>query len=234
MIDSINIYEKKVEIKTDLIYKAIEIGFTGQLYIKKLLPADYLIKKGNGKLLIIKFSRNDELLKELFEYDGSCNITYAVLVDKDYVSHKLAVVQNARTTWNSLGKKPNGENFTWGNLTTDFDLMTAGIRNDIRKRTVYVDDGTGTNTKIKREENYYPDINSKRDRNLKVLGNLNAKGRELQLKGEKAPYLGKYHIHLDIMKPMTGEMPHESSQELQYISQKKTKSIVSKTLRRGY
>ena len=50
------INENTVEIKTDISYRGIELRYKGELYINNKLPSNYIVQKGNKKIIIIKFS----------------------------------------------------------------------------------------------------------------------------------------------------------------------------------
>ena len=47
------INEKSVEINTDIVYRGIELRYKGELYINNKLPDDFIIQKGNKKIIII-------------------------------------------------------------------------------------------------------------------------------------------------------------------------------------
>ena len=49
-MNKIIINNKNVEIETDIVYKAIELYYDGELYIENLLPSDYIVQKVNNKI----------------------------------------------------------------------------------------------------------------------------------------------------------------------------------------
>ena len=53
-MNNLIINEKVVRIETDVFFRAMELSFVGNLYITNLLPNDYLVKKGNSKIIILK------------------------------------------------------------------------------------------------------------------------------------------------------------------------------------
>lgn len=126
--------QKKVELETELVYQGIELKYNGDLYINNLLPDDYIVTKGNKKIIIVRFNKRDEILKNLFEYDGYCNIYYGYLVDKDLKKHELIISKPNIVTWNSMNKKTLSDGTTkkslWESLTTDYELMVNTYRND--------------------------------------------------------------------------------------------------------
>ena len=131
------IKEKSVEINTDILYQGIEIRYKGELYINNKLPNDFIVQKGNNKIIIIRFSNNDEIIEELFEYNGNCNIYYAKMVDKDLNEYDLITKKPALQTWSALGTKRLDDNSTskylWESLTTDYDDLTFNGNNSYVK-----------------------------------------------------------------------------------------------------
>ena len=178
MINKLIIGSKIVELETDVIYQAIELKYSGNLYINNLLPDDYIVNKGNGKVIIVRFNRRDEIIKELFEYDGYCNIYYGYLIDKELQKHKLIISKPSVVTWNSMNKKNyiDGTSKTtlWESLTTDYDLMENSNRNDIVKsklKTIHFDPNTKakTDTTLQRQS---LSKRAKRDTNLSTIEKL--------------------------------------------------------------
>lgn len=100
MINKLIINRKLVELETDIEYQAIELHYNGKLYIENLLPQDYIVRKNNSKIIIVKFNKREEILSELFNYNGYCNITYGFLVDKDLQKHNLTIESPSVDTWN--------------------------------------------------------------------------------------------------------------------------------------
>jgi len=236
MINTLNIDKHNVSLQTELHYKAIEIIFQGKLSIKSLLPNDYLLKKGVGKLIILKFNQNEELFKDLFSYTGACIIIEATLIDSELNKHKLSINTNYLTTWNRMTTtlKQDGTQLvkTWEGLSDNYEKLNGSIRNDGYEKTIYIDDGTKTNTKIQQKIMTYPNT-YKKDRNIKILGNQYTDGAKYKEKGKNTPYKGLYHVYLDTLKVMTGKMPQQSSKQLVKLTKKKTKGLVRK-IRRSY
>ena len=94
------INQRLVELETDIEYQAIELHYIGKLFIENLLPQDYIVRKNNSKIIVVKFNKREELLTELFNYNGYCNITYGYLVDKDLQKHNLDIDKPSVDTWN--------------------------------------------------------------------------------------------------------------------------------------
>ena len=236
MENIIHIKENVVELKTDINYKAVEIEFTGNLSIKSLLPNDYLVKKGKGKLIILKFNKSDIIEKELFKYYGGCFINYAFLVDSNYEKHQL-LVRRRLNFWNNLTffAKDDGTMlpYFYTEISTNWDKLESDIRNDGYEKTTYIDDGTGTNNKIQRKIKKYPN-SFRKDRNVAILGEQHTKGGIFKIKGDKVPYSGYYHIYVDSKKVMTGKMPENGSKELILITKRKAENLVGSTKRRSY
>ncbi len=225
MSNTINIGKNIVEIDTNSIYKAIEIDFQGNLSISNLLPNDYLVKKGSGKLIILRLNTGNNIYSKLFRYYGSCIIYGARLVDENNKVQNLTINKNYIQTWNKITSN-------WGNLTINYKDLSGSIRNDGYEKTIYIDDGTNSNTKIQQKIITYPN-RYKKDRNMKILGNQYTNGAKYKEKGKKTPYKGSYHVYLDTLKVMTGEMPQQSSKQLVKLTKKKTKGLVGK-IRRSY
>tara|TARA_R110002153_G_scaffold52621_1_gene147429 strand:+ start:172 stop:735 length:564 start_codon:yes stop_codon:yes gene_type:complete len=116
------INQKLVELKTDIEYKAIELHYNGKLYIENLLPQDYIVSKNNSKIIIVKFNKREEILTELFNYNGYCNITYGYLVDKDLQKHNLNIDKLKSETWNTLTSN-------WVKNVTNWEDMETSISN---------------------------------------------------------------------------------------------------------
>ena len=147
------IKEKLVEINTDIVYQGIEIRYKGELYINNKLPNDFIVQKGNNKIIIIRFSTNDEIIEELFEYNGNCNIYYAKMVDKDLNEYNLITKKPALQTWSALGTKRLDDNRTtkylWESLTTNYDDVTFNGNNSedkALKQGVKIDNEEKTRT----------------------------------------------------------------------------------------
>tara|TARA_R100001594_G_scaffold127960_1_gene166029 strand:- start:3304 stop:3978 length:675 start_codon:yes stop_codon:yes gene_type:complete len=224
MSNTINIGKHIVEIDTDIVYKAIEIDYQGNLSISNLLPNDYLVRKGAGKLIILRLNRGDDIYTELFRYYGACLIYGARLVDENNQIQNLTIEKNYIQTWNKLTTN-------WENLTTNYEDLTGGIRNDGVQKTMLVDNEDYTKTE--KIVTTYP-TKYKSDRNMKILGNQYTSNGNYRIKGKNTPYTGKFHIYLDTHKIMTGEMPEESSKQLIRTKGKKTKNLISNIRRRGY
>ena len=224
MSNTINIGRHIVEIDTDIVYKAIEIDYQGNLSISNLLPNDYLVRKGAGKLIILRLNRGDDIYTELFRYYGACLIYGARLVDENNQIQNLTIEKNYIQTWNKLTA-------LWNRCSVNYEDLTGGIRNDGVQKTMLVDNEDYTKTE--KIVTTYP-TKYKSDRNMKILGNQYTSNGNYRIKGKNTPYTGKFHIYLDTHKIMTGEMPEESSKQLIRTKGKKTKNLISNIRRRGY
>ena len=224
MSNTINIGKHIVEIDTDIVYKAIEIDYQGNLSISNLLPNDYLVRKGAGKLIILRLNRGDDIYTELFRYYGACLIYGARLVDENNQIQNLTIEKNYIQTWNQLPA-------LWNRCSVNYEDLTGGIRNDGVQKTMLVDNEDYTKTE--KIVTTYP-TKYKSDRNMKILGNQYTSNGNYRIKGKNTPYTGKFHIYLDTHKIMTGEMPEESSKQLIRTKGKKTKNLISNIRRRGY
>jgi len=203
-MNNILINNNNVVIETDIVYQAIEINFIGNLYITNNLPNDYLVKKKNTKILIFRFNNNDNIESDLFSYNGSCNITSAKIVDQNLQVHALNIKKPKLKTWNRLSQRWNGTNINWNKLRSQ-------SRNDYSEIVKYkiVDGKKEKTTETQRIFNY-----NKKDKNLTILGNLDATNGLYKIKANNTPYNGKFHINIKTMKMMTGSQPNKTSMEI--------------------
>ena len=185
-MNKIIINNKNVEIETDIVYKAIELYYDGELYIENLLPSDYIVQKGNRQIIIIRFNRNDEILKELFNYDGYCNIFSAYLIDQENLQVPLIIEKPAALTWEKMGTRKNSSNeerkVDWEYMTTSYNDMDNTGRNDYIKsfkfkRTIDDEGRTKTGTK---ELSRKLSLKNKKDINLTTLESLGVKTKEIK------------------------------------------------------
>ena len=185
-MNKIIINNNNVEIETDIVYKAIDLYYDGELYIENLLPSDYLVQKGNRQIIIIRFNRNDEILKELFNYDGYCNIFSAYLIDQENLQVPLIIEKPAALTWEKMGTRKNSSNeerkVDWEYMTTSYNDMENTGRNDYIKsfkfkRTIDDEGRTKTGTK---ELSRKLSLKNKKDINLTTLESLGVKTKEIK------------------------------------------------------
>ena len=175
MVNKLIIGEKLVEVETEVLYSAIEIHYYGKLFIENLLPNDYIVRKGNSKIIIVKFNKRDEILTELFNYNGYCNISYAFLVDAELKKHELIINKPAKTTYGTLSSN-------WESLTTDYDDMkNKGLNNyvnTLEQRSV-TDPDTKQVTYTKETSKKVSNL-SQKDINLTTLESLGVKTKEIK------------------------------------------------------
>ena len=185
-MNKIIINNKNVEIETDIVYKAIELYYDGELYIENLLPSDYIVQKGDRQIIIIRFNRNDEILKELFNYDGYCNIFSAYLIDQENLQVPLIIEKPSVLTWEKMGTRKNSSNeerkVDWEYMTTSYNDMDNTGRNDYIKsfkfkRTIDDEGRTKTGTK---ELSRKLSLKNKKDINLTTLESLGVKTKEIK------------------------------------------------------
>jgi hypothetical protein len=209
----------KVSIDSDIIYKAIEIGFRGELYIKSLLPTDFLVSKGFNKLIILRFNKGVDVYEDLFEFESSCNIAYAKIVDANLIEHNLLIDKIANVSWGAMGTKidinGNKTTQTWDRITTNWNLLRSPNKSNVERFSVIKDYDAETNTTTRTKTSIKEKFTlHKKDRNIGVLGNQATNGKEYRIKGKKATYNGLYHVYTDTLKVMTGATPDKTSKEL--------------------
>lgn len=218
--NSLIIKENNVEMNTAINYQAIDLRYYGKLSIESNLPSDYLFKKTDKRLLILKVNTRDEILYDLFNYFGVCKIGQANIYDKDGNKTTLYINRDSLVMWENISSVVDIDNTEikqhWDKLTTDYENMTfTGRNNYIMKKQYYTerdpDVGTVTNKfrYIRTKPNFV-----KEDTKTDVLGDLYTKGKMYFIKGQKQPYIGFYHIHIKNNKVMTGREYNEYSQTL--------------------
>ena len=198
-IGRINITETDVSIDTDINYRAIELHYTRTMSIEGLLPSYFLIKKGENKILIIKFQQNNHIQEELFSYIGECNITRACLVDENHILQELRINRASLDIYNLL------ENQDWATLTRKWeDTSFEGRNNDIKKLNIkhIRDKEAKTHTIVKEPANTIQRATQK-DRLNNILSGLNTKGQEYKKALNNENYAGGYYVSLSTNKIYT-------------------------------
>ena len=132
-------------------------------------------------IIIIKFNNSDNIIKELFHYNGYCNITNALIVDKNTNKYPLYIDKSSITIWNSMGKKRKRDGTTiaheWGSLTATYDDMIFNGRNDFTEGIKFVtkkDPDTNVITQTKESVLKLSKI-AKKDINLTTLASVRGK-----------------------------------------------------------
>ena len=166
-MDKIIIGKHLVEIETDIKYKAIQISYYGQTFIENIMPDDYIVMKDNGKIIIIRFNRNNKIIKKLFNYDGVCKLYDAFLVDENNEKQYLKIEHRSVKTWDLLNQTKDGSSkHQWDQLTDDYEKMLNTNRNDLIQGTKYDDT---------REQVLVPKKLQKKDINLTTLASVRGK-----------------------------------------------------------
>ena len=131
---NLNIGQKTIRIDTSINYQGIEIEYVGTINIISLLPSNYIVKSGNNKIIIIKLTKDEDILSDLFTYRGMAMITKCMLVTEDLKTHNLYVNKSNLEFYNRLDT-------TWENLSTNWeDLSFDGNNNKksyIHRKTTY-------------------------------------------------------------------------------------------------
>ena len=131
---NLNIGRKTVRLDTDINYQGIEIEYVGTINITSLLPNNYIVSNGNNKIIIVKMSKDDSVLKDLFTYKGMAMISKCMLVTEDLKTHNLYVNKSNLEFYNRLDT-------TWENLSTNWeDLSFDGNNNKksyIHRKTTF-------------------------------------------------------------------------------------------------
>lgn len=140
-IGSLNIDKEMVSIDTDFVYQLIEIHYVGTINIISLLPENYIIKKGNNKILIIKLNKGSSSLSELFKYEGYAMITRCNVLNDKLVKNNLYVNKSSLEFWNTLIKVEGQEEPVYEYMTRNWeDLDFDGNNkkyNYIHRKTIY-------------------------------------------------------------------------------------------------
>ena len=131
------------------------------------MPDDYIVMKDNGKIIILRFNRNNEIIKELFNYDGVCKLHDAFLVDENNEKQYLKIEHISVKTWDLLNQTKDGSSkHQWDKLTDDYEIMLNTNRNDLIQGSKYDDT---------REQVLVPKKLQKKDRNLTTLASVRGK-----------------------------------------------------------
>ena len=142
---NLNISKNAVSIETDYIYQGIEIDYIGVLNIESTLPSDYIVRKGNNKILIIKLQNNNRNIIDLFTYTGKAIISKCVLVTKELESYNLYINNTALELYDAL--EGNWEDYTRSWQDISFDGNNKKYNYQYRKANYDKDTKTYTTTK---------------------------------------------------------------------------------------
>ena len=142
---NLNISKNAVSIETDYIYQGIEIDYIGVLNIETTLPSDYIVRKGNNKILIIKLQHNNRNIIDLFTYTGKAIISKCVLVTKELESYNLYINNTALELYDAL--EGNWEDYTRSWQDISFDRNNKKYNYQYRKANYDKDTKTYTTTK---------------------------------------------------------------------------------------
>ena len=187
----INITESKVFIDTDINYSAIEINYIGNLAITSLLPEYFMMSKGNNKILIVKFQKNDIITSDLFEYTGQCLITKSYIYSNYEEKHSLIINKPSLELWNTLASN-------WEDLTNNWeDIDFEGRNDDIKSlniKNIY-DESTNSYT-TEREYITKPSNIAKKSRYSGRLSGLTTNGLEYKKATNNEAYTGSYYVNL--------------------------------------
>ena len=153
---TLNVLVDKVSIDTRINYRAIEILYIGTMKIKSLLSDDYIIRAGNGKIIILKFALNDNIESDLFKYKGMAMLTRCTLIDENTEKINIYVNKQSLQLWNTLSKKiligADDVQQDWAYLTINWEDINFDGKNNkksyIKNITSY-DRETGKYTTIK-------------------------------------------------------------------------------------
>ena len=141
---NLNVGKEIVSLETDINYQAIEINYIGNLKPTFLLPNNYITKIGNNKIIILKLIKNNDIIKELFSYQGTAIINKCVLVSDNFAKYLLNI------------NKSNLEHYirldgTWNNYTRNWEDLDFDGNNDkksyIHKKTTYDNEARTYTTK---------------------------------------------------------------------------------------
>ena len=142
---NLNISKNAVSIETDYIYQGIEIDYIGVLNIETTLPSDYIVSKGNNKIIIIKLQHNNKNIIDLFTYTGKAIISKCVLVTKELESYNLYINNTALELYDAL--EGNWEDYTRSWKDISFDGNNKKYNYQYRKANYDKDTKTYTTTK---------------------------------------------------------------------------------------
>jgi hypothetical protein len=126
--DYIYITQDTIELNTNINFRAIEFNYKDEIYIENLLPEDYIVAKGNGKILVIKFHKRNDNLNEIFKYVGVCNIKSVRVVSDDYKYTYLKIKNKSKTLWSNIEAKWEDVETKWEDLGDDDNNSVDGLK----------------------------------------------------------------------------------------------------------
>lgn len=140
------ISEDKVSIDTYLGYIAMELEFDSKFIIKSLLPENYIIKKGDNKIIIADIDHNGISNRDLFNYVGVARITSCVIVTPKMKKKRIEIDRSCLQLWSTMGYRDTknystNENvvarFKYDDLTINWEDIDFNGNNNRRKYLYY-------------------------------------------------------------------------------------------------
>tara|TARA_B100001769_G_C22001455_1_gene538177 strand:- start:537 stop:1007 length:471 start_codon:yes stop_codon:yes gene_type:complete len=116
---NLNIGQKTIRIDTNMNYQGIEIEYVGTINITSLLPSNYIVKSGNNKIIIIKLTKDQDILSDLFTYKGVAMITRCMLVKEDLETHNIYINKSNLELYNRLDGDYDNISKNWDDLSFD-------------------------------------------------------------------------------------------------------------------
>ena len=121
-----------VYLDTKINYQAIQLDFVNDIKYTSLLPSNYLITKGNQKIIIAKLIINDTIEENLFKYRGTAYIVRCILVDNEFKKHNIRII-TSRQTWEALKGNSRNEKMDWAYMTINWEDLNKDGNNNKRK-----------------------------------------------------------------------------------------------------
>ena len=116
---NLNIWQKTIRIDTSINYQGIEIEYVGTINITSLLPSNYIVKSGNNKIIIIKLTKDQDILSDLFTYRGMAMITKCMLVTEDLQTYNIYINKSNLELYNRLDGDYDNISKNWNDLSFD-------------------------------------------------------------------------------------------------------------------
>tara|TARA_R110002020_G_scaffold10775_2_gene40895 strand:- start:902 stop:1372 length:471 start_codon:yes stop_codon:yes gene_type:complete len=141
---NLNVGKKIVSLDSDVNYQGIQIDYVGSINITSLLPDNYIVSSGNNKIIILKLNQSNDILKDLFSYNGLAMITKCMLVTDTLTSHNLNVNKSNLEKYMRLDG-------VWETYTRNWEDISFDGNNDkksyIHKKTTYDNEAKTFTTK---------------------------------------------------------------------------------------
>ena len=225
--DVLYVSETVVSIKTNIDFRAIVIKHNNDFSCSTLLSNNFLFKKTDNKILIMKLNNETYTDLDLFTYKGAFTGHQVDVYNKAGSVTNLSINRDIIVNWDNLtpviDKDGNKTEQAWEGLSTWYEKMSFDGRNNyinaLVSRPIILDEDFTQDVMYKKLEykEYYEKqvpLTNGQDETQEIVSGLYTSGNIYRIKGSKNSYSGFYHYHIRAKKVMTGEQHTQSSEEL--------------------